>query len=82
MSKIRLLIKRPGTTNRYVPIMVSERDTIGNCIPALVYYLGIQERDSMGRALTYRLRPISQPYPLSNSVCVADTVSSQYSGVA
>ena len=58
MSKLRLLIKRPGRENTRIPVIVDRREIIGNCISSLVDHLGFPHRDSLGRPLAYTLRPL------------------------
>jgi WD40 repeat protein len=72
MSKLRLLIKRSGSTNTCIPVMVEESEIIGNCISSLVDHLGFPRRDSLGRVISYALRPLSGGRPLPNSVRFAD----------
>lgn len=67
MSKMRLLIKRPGRENTCIPVIVDRREIIGNCISSLVDHLGFPRRDSLGRPLAYTLRPLSGGPPLSNT---------------
>lgn len=67
MSKLRLLIKRPGRENACIPVIVDRREIIGNCISSLVDHLGFPHQDSSGRPLTYTLRPLSGGPPLSNT---------------
>jgi hypothetical protein len=73
MSKLRLLIKRPGNANTYIPVMVEESDIIGNYTASLADHFGFPRRDSLGRVLTYSLRPLSGSQPLSNTLRFADT---------
>ena len=72
MSKLRLLIKRPGKAHTCLPVTVDETDLIGNCISSLVDHLGLPRRDRLGRVLTYSLRPLSSGQPLSSTLRFAD----------
>ena len=72
MSKLRLLIKRPGEANTCLPVTVDETDLIGNCISSLVDHLGFPRRDRLGRVLIYSLRPLSSGQPLSSTLRFAD----------
>ncbi len=68
MSKLRLLIKRPGKENTCIPVIVDRREIVGNCISSLVDHLGFPRRDGLGRPLAYTLRPLSGGPPLSNTM--------------
>lgn len=72
MSRLRLLIRRPGSANTYIPVTVDGNASIGSCISSLVDYLGFPKRDSLGRVLTYSLRPLSGGHPLPNTLRFAD----------
>lgn len=72
MSKLRLLIKRPGNENICIPVTVDSADLIGNCISALVDHLGLPRQDGLGRVLTYSLRPLSRRQPLPTTRRFAD----------
>lgn len=72
MSKLRLLIKRPGRENVCIPVIVDSSEIIGNCVSSLVDHLGFPRRDSLGKPLTYTLRPLSGGPPLSNAMRFSD----------
>src|SRR6266496_2680190 len=72
MSKLRLLIKRPGSANTCIPVTVNGTDSIGNCISSLVGSLGFPRQDGLGRRLTYSLRPLSGGHPLPNTLRFVD----------
>lgn len=72
MSKLRLLIKRPRSANTCIPILVEESEIIGNCISSLVDHLGFPRRDSLGRTISYSLRPLIGGRPLVSSMRFAD----------
>jgi len=72
MSRLRLLIKRPGRVNTCIPVTVEDTALIGNCISSLVDHLGLPWRDSLGRVLTYSFRPLSGGQPLSSTLRFVD----------
>lgn len=72
MSKLRLLIKRPGQENVCIPVIVDRSEIIGNCVSSLVDHLGFPHRDSLGKPLIYILRPLSGGPPLSNAMRFSD----------